>query len=152
MTVKLLEDTPAVLTLGKLCEDHGYSYEWTSGQKPQLNKDGRRIQCSTENYVPMVVPGLSTSSSNSATSTVSNSAKFKSFLLNMCMAVPESTTNYLSSGFVTDGAGRHHLSVSLNFTKFWANLHASRLRGHIAPVSEISSQISRCRDCADENF
>ena len=32
VTVKLLEDTPAVLPLGKLCEDHGYSNEWTSGQ------------------------------------------------------------------------------------------------------------------------
>ena len=38
VTVKLLKDTPAVLLLGKLCEDHGYSYEWTSGQKPQLSK------------------------------------------------------------------------------------------------------------------
>ena len=36
LTVKLLEDTPAVLSLGKLCEDHGYSYEWTSGHKPHL--------------------------------------------------------------------------------------------------------------------
>ena len=34
VTVMLLEDTPAVLSLGKLCEDHGYSYHWTSGQKP----------------------------------------------------------------------------------------------------------------------
>ena len=36
LTVKLLEDTPAVLSLGKLCDDHGYSYEWTSGHKPHL--------------------------------------------------------------------------------------------------------------------
>ena len=49
VTVKLLEDTRAVLSLVKLCEDHGYSYEWTSGQKPQLTNDGRRIHCSTEN-------------------------------------------------------------------------------------------------------
>ena len=34
VTVMLLEDTPAVLALGKLCEDHGFSYHWTSGQKP----------------------------------------------------------------------------------------------------------------------
>ena len=67
VTVKLLEDTPAVLSLGKLCEDHGYSYEWTSGQKPQLIKDGRRTKCSTENCVPIVVLGSSTSSSSSAT-------------------------------------------------------------------------------------
>ena len=69
MTVKLLEDTPAVLSLGKLCEDHLYSYEWTSGQKPQLIKDGRRKKCSTENYVPIVVLSLSTSSSSTATPT-----------------------------------------------------------------------------------
>ena len=74
VTVKLLEDTPAVLSLGKLCEDHGSSYEWTSGQKPQLIKDGRRIKCSKENCIPIVVPGLSTSSSSSATRTSSTSA------------------------------------------------------------------------------
>ena len=67
VTVNLLEDTPAVLSLGTPCEDHGYSYEWTSGQKPQLIKDGRQIKCSTENYVPIVVLGLSASSSSSAT-------------------------------------------------------------------------------------
>ena len=33
MTVMFLEETPAVLSLGKLCEDHGYTYHWTSGQK-----------------------------------------------------------------------------------------------------------------------
>ena len=33
VTVKLREDTPAVLSLGKLSEDSGYSYEWTSGQR-----------------------------------------------------------------------------------------------------------------------
>ena len=69
MTVRLLEDTPAVLSLGKLCEDHGYSYHWTSGQKPQLMKDGRRIKCNTANYVPIVVHGSSTGSSSSATPT-----------------------------------------------------------------------------------
>ena len=68
-TAKLLEDTPAVLSLGKLCEDHGYSYEWTSGQKPQLIKDGRRIKCSTENNVPIVVLGSSTSSPSSSSRT-----------------------------------------------------------------------------------
>ena len=34
--VMFLEETPAVLSLGTLCEDHGYSYHWTSGQKPHL--------------------------------------------------------------------------------------------------------------------
>ena len=65
-TTKVLEDTPAVLSLGKLCDEHGYSNEWINGQKPHLIKNGIRIQCNTENFVPIVVPGLSTSSSSSS--------------------------------------------------------------------------------------
>ena len=61
LTMKVLEDTPAVLSLGKLCDEHGYSYEWINGQKPHLIKNCIRIQCNTENFVPIVVPGLSTS-------------------------------------------------------------------------------------------
>ena len=38
--VMLLEETRAVLSLGKLCEDHGYTYHWTSGQKPHLIRNG----------------------------------------------------------------------------------------------------------------
>ena len=33
LTMKLLENTPAVLSLGKLCDEHGYSYQWINGQK-----------------------------------------------------------------------------------------------------------------------
>ena len=65
LTVKVLEDTPAVLSLGKVCDEHGYSYEWINGQKPHLIKNGIRIQCNTENFVPIVVRGLTTSSSSS---------------------------------------------------------------------------------------
>ena len=61
VTVMLLEDTPEVLSLGKFCEDHGYIHHWTSGQKPQLINNCRKINCNTANYVPFVVPGLSTS-------------------------------------------------------------------------------------------
>ena len=71
MTVMLLEETPAVLCLGKLCEDHGYTYHWTSGPKPHLTKNGRRIDCKKSNYVPFVVPGLSTSSCTTPTPTSS---------------------------------------------------------------------------------
>ena len=42
VTVMLLEETPAVLFLGKLCEDHEYTYYWTTGQKPQLTKKRAR--------------------------------------------------------------------------------------------------------------
>ena len=44
----------------------GYSYEWIHGQKPHLIKNGIRIPCNTENFVPFVVPGLSSSSSGSS--------------------------------------------------------------------------------------
>ena len=71
LTMKVLEDTPAVLSLGKLCDKHGYSNEWINGQKPHLVKNGIRIQCNTENFVPIVVPGWSTSSSSSSHSSTS---------------------------------------------------------------------------------
>ena len=29
LTMKVLENTPAVLSLGKFCDENGYSYEWT---------------------------------------------------------------------------------------------------------------------------
>ena len=36
LTMNSLEKTPGVLSLGKLCDEHGYSYEWINGQKPHL--------------------------------------------------------------------------------------------------------------------
>ena len=68
LTMKVLDNTPAVLSLGKLCDENGYSYEWINGQKPHLIKDGIRIICNTENFVPIVVPGLTSSSSTSSSS------------------------------------------------------------------------------------
>ena len=38
LTMKVLENSPAVLSLGKLCDENGYSYEWINGQKPHLMK------------------------------------------------------------------------------------------------------------------
>ena len=64
LTMKVLENTRAVLSLGKLCDENGNSYEWINGQKPHLIKNGIRIQCDTENFVLIVVPGLSVSSSS----------------------------------------------------------------------------------------
>ena len=66
LTMKVLENTPTVLSLGKLCDENGYSYEWINGQKPHLIQNGIRIQRNTENFVPVVVPGLSPSSSSSS--------------------------------------------------------------------------------------
>ena len=64
--VQLLEDTPAVLSVGKLCDEHGYSYEWKNGETPRLTKNGKAITCFMDNFVPLVVPGLTSSSSSTA--------------------------------------------------------------------------------------
>ena len=43
------------------CEDsgdHGYSYEWVSGQKPRLTKEVKTIMCNTDNFVALVAPGF----------------------------------------------------------------------------------------------
>ena len=72
--VMLLEETPAVFSLGKLCEDHGFSCCWTSGQKPHLTKKDKRINCKIANYVPFVLPDLSTSSPTSSSPASSTSS------------------------------------------------------------------------------
>ena len=67
--MQLLDGTPAVLSPGKLCGDHGYSYVWVSGQKPRLTNDGKTIICKTDNFVPLVVPRISTHPESSSSST-----------------------------------------------------------------------------------
>ena len=75
--VMLLEETPAVLSMGKLCEDHGKTYHWISGQKPHLIRNGKRIDCNISNYVPFMVPGFSASSSSTTPSPASPSSSSK---------------------------------------------------------------------------
>ena len=72
--VMLLEETPAVISLGKLCKDHGCTYRWISGQKTHLIRNGKRIDCNFSNYVPFVVPGLSTISSSTTPTPTSPSS------------------------------------------------------------------------------
>ena len=91
LTMKVLDNTPAVLSLGKLCDENGYSYEWINGQKPHLIKDGIRIICNTENFVPIVVPGLSSSSSGSS-STLRTSTKQESHPSSSSSSSPSSPT------------------------------------------------------------
>ena len=66
--LNLFEETPAVLSLGKLCEDLGYSYEWVSGQK-RLTKEETTSVCKTDNFVLLVAPGLSADSGSNSSST-----------------------------------------------------------------------------------
>ena len=91
LTMKVLDNTPAVLSLGKLCDENGYSYEWINGQKPHLIKDGVRIICNTENFVPIVVPGLSSSSSASS-STSRTPMKQESHSSSSSSSSPSSST------------------------------------------------------------
>ena len=91
LTMKVLDNTPAVLSLGKLCDENGYSYEWINGQKPHLIKDGIRIMCNTENFVPIVVPGLSSLSSGSS-STLRTSMKQESHFSSSSSSSPSSPT------------------------------------------------------------
>ena len=37
LTMKILEDTPAVLSLGKFCDERGYSCDWINGQKQHIS-------------------------------------------------------------------------------------------------------------------
>ena len=50
--VQTLDDSPAVLLLGKLCEEHGETFDWASGHEPRLTKNGEK------DCVPVVVPGI----------------------------------------------------------------------------------------------
>ena len=68
VTVQLLDETPAVLSLGKLCSEHGCSYEWKNSETPRLTQNGKTITQTTDNFVPLVVPCLSSSSSSSSAS------------------------------------------------------------------------------------
>ena len=36
LTMKVLENTPAVFPFGKLWDENGYSNEWINGRKPHL--------------------------------------------------------------------------------------------------------------------
>ena len=91
LTMKVLENTPAVLSLGKLCDENGYSYEWINGQKTHLIKNGIRRQCNMENFVPIVVPGFSSSSSGSS-STLRTPMKQESHSSSSSSSSPSSPT------------------------------------------------------------
>ena len=56
----MTEDTPAVLSQVKLCEDHGYSHEWASGQEPKIaeksNATRRTLYRSLSQYYQHVLP------------------------------------------------------------------------------------------------
>ena len=73
-----ITEIPAVLSLGKLCEEHGYTYHWKGGQNPCRIKNGKRIDSNISYYVPFVVLGISASSSSTTHSALSPSSSQES--------------------------------------------------------------------------
>ena len=59
VTVRLLDETPAVLLLRKHCSKHEYSFEWKSVKLHDWPKKWKSIICTMDNFVLLVVPGLS---------------------------------------------------------------------------------------------
>ena len=104
LTMKVIENTPAVLSLGKLCDEHGYSYEWINGRKPHLIKNGIRIPCNTENFVPNVVPGLSTSCPSSFHSSTSMTPS-RQEIDHPTSSSSSSTSPTVTSSTVSSGSG-----------------------------------------------
>ena len=96
--MKVLENTPAVLSLGKLGDENGYSYEWNNGQKPLLIKNGIRIQCNTENFVPIVIPGLSASSSSDSDQSTSRTLSRQVSHCSTSSSSSSSSPTVISSG------------------------------------------------------
>ena len=64
LTMIVLEDTPAVLSLVKLCDENGYSHDWFNGQNRISSKTG--FEYSVVRSTSFVVPGMSSSSSSSS--------------------------------------------------------------------------------------
>ena len=58
--VQQLKESPAAISVHKLCEENGYSYECHPGPTPCLFKNGRRNECKTDHHSPSVVPGVQT--------------------------------------------------------------------------------------------
>ena len=69
VTVQLLGDTPAVMSLGNLCREHGCTHEWPSSCEPRLTQNGKQTFCKSETFVLWVVPGLSSSPTTTSSST-----------------------------------------------------------------------------------
>ena len=90
--MKVRDNTPAVLSLGRLCKKNGYSFEWINGEKPHLIVKGIRTPCKTENFVLIVVPGLSASSSSGSSSTSKTPSRQESHSSSSSSSSPSSLT------------------------------------------------------------
>ena len=54
----ILESSPSVLSVGKRCMNHGYSFVWPDGREPyMINKEGQRIQMYVKGDIPYIKVG-----------------------------------------------------------------------------------------------
>ena len=51
---QLVEDCPAVLSLGTLCGKQGWNYEWKNGDHPTMSKGPTSITLTPHHDVPMI--------------------------------------------------------------------------------------------------
>ena len=58
MNAHLLDCTVAVLSLGLLCDENGYSYTWRPQETPFLSKGNDRIMCYPNHNVPFIYSGI----------------------------------------------------------------------------------------------
>ena len=49
-----MKDSPPVFSLGRLCNEFGYSDSWPSGETPRSSKRKRVIEYNIENFVARV--------------------------------------------------------------------------------------------------
>ena len=64
LTMKILENTSASLSLGKLCDETGNLMNGSMVKNHISLENWILTQCNPEKIVPIVVPGLSTKSSS----------------------------------------------------------------------------------------
>ena len=56
---KVLKDSPAVVSMGRLIEDHGFSFHWMHGSTPVLIfPDGEKLELPCHGHVPYLPPGV----------------------------------------------------------------------------------------------
>ena len=57
----VVEDSPTLISLGKLCTESGYDFIWKAGQVPFLRKDGKKkVPCVPDMNVPIVSANIHT--------------------------------------------------------------------------------------------
>ena len=51
----VLDDSPALISVGKLCKESGFNWLWQAySDTPTLTKDGQVVSCRTVNNVPLI--------------------------------------------------------------------------------------------------